>query len=358
VVKTFSAENIESPKKSIFKEKSMKITKIEQFKLAVPHIPAIQKKNPTAHTDSPVNIIRVYTDEDIIGIGEGGYGGDITPQIPQWIGLYPLAINLATLTAPFQHALYDIVGKVLGLPAYRLMGTCYRDKVPVGYWSCPMEPEETAKEAEVGARLGFKNHKLKARPWNIVKTCHLMTEVAGPDYSITVDPNFTFESLPQSIRLAHQLEKYNIQCFEDPFNWKHNWHQYALFRQKTEIPIAPHLSNPIDVLHALKAEAADQFNIGGNLDTALRCTDLADAAGLPVWLQVAALGFGISGAFATHVAAVIKNATIPSDSLHFLRENDLVSGALAPKDGFVEVPQTPGLGVELDIAAVEHYRVG
>ena len=54
------------------------------------------------------------------------------------------------------------------------MGAQHWEKVPVGYWSCPMEPEEFAAEAAVGAKLGFKTHKLKARPWNIVETVRLM----------------------------------------------------------------------------------------------------------------------------------------------------------------------------------------
>lgn len=65
----------------------------------------------------------------------------------------------------------------------------------------------------------------------------------------------------------------------------------------------------------------------------------------------------MSGAYGTHVHAVICNATVPSDSLHFNRENDLIGGALTPVEGFVEVPTAPGLGIELDMAAVEKYRV-
>ena len=79
---------------------------------------------------------------------------------------------------------------------------------------------------------------------------------------------------------------------------------------------------------------------------------------LPVWLQVVGLGLGVSGAYGTHVHAVVRNATIPSDSLHFTREDGLIHGALTPKDGFVEVPTSPGLGIELDMDAVERYRIG
>ncbi|HIE26989.1 TPA: hypothetical protein EYP66_06855 [Candidatus Poribacteria bacterium] len=335
----------------------MKITKIETFKVAVPYIPAIRKYRPTEHTDRPILLIKVYTDEGIVGIGEGGRGGDVDHLIANWIGKDPMEMNLQTTGAPFQQALYDIVGKAHNLPAYKLMGDCYRDEVPVGYWSCYMAPKDTGKEAEVAAKRGFTNHKLKARPWDIVQQAEEITKAAGPDYAITVDPNDMFETVEQSVRLAKELEPYNILCFEDPIA-KDDFAGFRAIRSKVDISIAPHLGGPSNVLAAIKADAADMFNISGNLDSVLRCTAIADAAGMQVWLQVAGLSLGIAAAFATHVGAVVKNATLPADTLHFLKENDLIGGALSPKNGHIKVPQSPGLGVELDEGALEKYRVG
>ena len=336
----------------------MKITEVEQFVVAVPHIEPIQKHRPQDYTDRPISIIKVHTDEGIYGLGESGRGGRFDDAIEKWIGLDPMTLKWQDLGGGFGSAIFDIVGKALGIPAHKLMGAQHWEEVPVGYWSCPMEPEEFAAEAEKGVKLGFKTHKLKARPWNIVETVRLMTEAAGPDYGIIVDPNFTFETPEESIRLAHELEKYNIEAFEDPFSYEeYGWDSYRQFRQQTNIPLAPHLYDPKKILEAIKAAAADMFNTGGGPSHASNNAGIAEAAGMPVWLQVTGLGLGVSGAFATHVHAVIKNATIPSDSLHFVRENDLIYGALTPKDGFVKVPTTPGLGVELDMGAVEKYRV-
>ena len=52
----------------------MKITSIEQFKTAVPHIPEIQKSRPTHYKDSPITMLKVHTDEGIYGLAEGGRG--------------------------------------------------------------------------------------------------------------------------------------------------------------------------------------------------------------------------------------------------------------------------------------------
>lgn len=325
----------------------------------MPHIQPILKYRPTDHHDRPIAIIKVHADEGIYGLGEGGRGERFDQVMGQWIGFDPMELKWPDLGGGFGSAVYDIVGKALGLPAHKLMGAQYWEEVPVGYWSCPMEPVEFAAEAEVGVKRGFKNHKLKARPWNIVETVELMTQAAGDNYGIIVDPNFTFETPEQSLRLAHQLERYNIQAFEDPFSYEtYGWNSYREFRSHTSIPLAPHLYDPKKVLTAIKEEAADMFNIGGSPRLTQQNAGIADAAGFPVWLQVVGLGLGVSGAFATHLHAVVQNASIPSDSLHYMRENGLIHGALTPKDGVVEVPAEPGLGIELDMKAVEHYRVG
>ncbi len=336
----------------------MKITRIEQFITAVPHIPAIQQSRPDDFRERPIPIIRVHTDEGITGFGEGGRGQRLDDLADRWLDADPLAQNLTSMGGAMAMALFDIAGKALGVPAYRLMGTRHWDRVPVGYWSPPLEPAQFAAMAEEGARQGYRTHKLKARPWNIVETVALMTKAAGPDYGIIVDPNFTFGDLQTSLRLAAQLEKYNVQAFEDPFQYLPGWHQYRDFRRHTRIALAPHLYDSRQIMSAIRAEAADMFNTGGSVETVLINAGMAEAAGLPVWLQVVGLGLGVSGAYGTHVHAVVRNATIPSDVLHFTRENDLIGGALIPKDGFVEVPDRPGLGVELDMDAVEHYRVG
>ncbi|MBC8232382.1 hypothetical protein H8E77_22775 [bacterium] len=140
--------------------------------------------------------------------------------------------------------------------------------------------------------MGFTNHKLKARPWDIIQQAEEITKAAGPDYSITVDANDMFETVEQSVRLAKELEPYNILCFEDAVA-KKDFAGFREIRSQVNIPIAPHLGSPASVLETIKADAADMFtsfssyfvnhfNIGGNLDSVLRCTAVADAAGMQV----------------------------------------------------------------------------
>ena len=336
----------------------MKITRIDEYVTAVPHIPSIEKSRPGDFRERPISIIEVHTDEGVVGLGEGGRGQRFTGAEEEWVGVDPLTVNLTTVGGAMGMALFDIVGKALGVPAHKLMGAKHWDAVPVGWWSPPLEAHEFAAMAEEGARKGYKTHKLKARSHNIVETVRLMTEAAGPDYGIIVDPNFEFGSLANSLRLAEALEHYNIEAFEDPFQYLPGWQQYCDFRRHTRIPLAPHLGDPQKVMSAIRAEAADMFNLGGSVESVQAMAAMAEAAGMPVWLQVVGLGLGVSGAYGTHVHATVRNATVPSDSLHFTRENNLIGGALEPQNGLVTVPDGPGLGVELDRQAMEHYRVG
>ena len=86
--------------------------------------------------------------------------------------------------------------------------------------------------------------------------------------------------------LAEELEPYNIEAFEDPFQYLPGWHQYRDFRRHSRIPLAPHLGDPKMMMSAIRAEAADCFNVGGGVESAQIMAGMAAAAGMPVWLQV------------------------------------------------------------------------
>jgi muconate cycloisomerase len=242
------------------------------------------------------------------------------------------------------------------VPVWRLIGDQQRERVPVAYWSCHMPPEATAREAERAVARGFRVHKLKARSWDVVRQAELISKAAGPDYAIRPDPNTAFRDVATAVRLGRRLEPYNIECFEDPVP-KHDLGWYRLLRQKLDIPQALHLGDPRDVLHAVRAGAVDCLNLGGNVARVLAGHGIAEAAGIPVWHQIAGLSLGIQAAFAVHVGCTLKNATMPSDELPFIHENDLVGGALPAEDGHFRVPTGPGLGVQLDEAALGHYRI-
>ena len=333
----------------------MKITQVDLYEVEIPPIPPIAKYAPKIYD---ITLCCIQTDEGLSGWGESqAKRSTFEQRAASYVGQDALALDPFAQSDPFTCALLDIAGQAYGIPVHRFFGQRVRDHVPVSYWSCHMEPHETAAEAEVGAKLGFTNHKLKARSWDIVETVRLMKEAAGPDYTVGVDPNTEFRLLHIATRLAEELEPFGtVSDFEDPV-LKNNLDWYRLLREKTHIPQALHLGAPSGVLAALKAECSDYVNLGGSAQQVQKAAAVAAAADVPCWVQMGGLCLGVLAAYSVHLQSTLPNATLPCDELPFMRVADILEGALLLKAGHFQVPDGPGLGVKVDMKIVEKYRV-
>ena len=333
----------------------MRITAVDLYEVEIPPIPPIAKYHPKIYD---MTLCRVRTDEGLEGWGEYlAKKGVLEAAAASLVGQDPLVLDAFAQPDAFTCALLDIAGQAWGVPVHRFFGAKLRDRVPVSYWSCPMEPRETATEAEVGARLGFANHKLKARSWNIVETVRLMKEAAGPEYTVGVDPNTEFRLPTVAARLAAQLEPFGtVSVFEDPV-LKNNLDWYRLLREKTHIPMALHLGSLASVLEALKAECVDYVNLGGSAAHVRKTAALAEAADVPCWVQMGGLCTAVLAAYSVHLQSTLPNATLPCDELPFTRVADVSAGSLVVEKGHFAVPEGPGLGIRVDMAVVEKYRV-
>lgn len=344
----------------------MRIARIEYFKVFIPwqasYREPMRRWRAAAHTtpeeEDAYVIVKVFTDDGLVGIGEGDRSLTATQQQGErLLRKSPLELDPWKLGRPWAHACFDLLGKALGVPVYRLLGTKVHERVPFAFWSPYETPEQTARHAEEGAARGFKVHKIKARPWDAVEQVKAIHAAAGPEYAVRIDPNCTFEQPAAAVRIARQLEDYNVECLEDPVTQtRPEWNR--LIREKTTIPVALHHSDPANVLRHIKAEAIDYLNVGGTVERVFRAAHLAEAAGIPIWLQLEGHCYDIQTAFNLHLNAVLPNATLPQDTLPFLREASVVTEPLWPVDGYVAVPERPGLGIELDEAAVARYCVG
>ena len=302
-------------------------------------------------------VIRVHTDEGLVGLGEGGRSIPEAKEAGEkYIGANPATMDLLNLQPPFLHAFVDIAAQALGVPACLLLGGKYRDKVSVAYWSPYLPPNETALHAEEGARLGFKTHKIKARPWDAVEQVKAMAKAAGPEYRIRIDPNETFALPAATVRIDKEVEGYNVESFEDPVP-KNRPEWYALLRRKCVTPIALHSSDTKLIADMARCDGIDYVNVGGPPNRARAAAAVAQAVGCPVWVQFEGHCLDIAAAFNIHMAAAIPNATLPSDILPFLREGYLCKDPIEPDEGFMRVPDGPGLGIALDEKMVERYRI-
>ena len=336
----------------------MKITDIEYRTVSIPFVPAIQEH---WNMDYPTTLVWVHTDEGLTGLGESNsLNSNITDQADaiaeRYIGKNLWDIDLASESFVFQCAFYDLAGQALGVPAHKLIGEKYRDNVELAYWSPPMPAEATAAEAERAANMGFRVHKLKARTANIVETARLITEACGPDFQIRVDPNTEFGDLETGLRLARELMPYNIEVYEDPIRFEDlSW--YRRLREEVEVPVARHLGAPQGILANIRADAVDAVNMGGNVAGLRKSAAVAEAADLPIWVQIFAFGSCVASTFAAHIACTLPNCTMPIDELPHIRIDNLSGGSMDISNGAITLPEAPGLGVSLDMDAVKRHQI-
>ena len=259
---------------------------------------------------------------------------------------------------PLQQAFYDIMGKSLGVPVHKLLGEKVHDKTSFGYWSIDMTPEEWAAEAKHAYALGYRLHKIKARPWfEVLEQVQAITEAVPDDFQLRVDANDSFETAQRTLEVASQLKGFNIESFETPIP-QAKIEGYQEIKRHTDMPITIHFGNP-DPVEAIRAKMNDSFIIAypdSRAANAKREAIISDAAHLPVWIQI--VGLGITTTYVMHLAAVMRNATMPSITLNALRAYDIVTPSTIPlEDGYATIPDRPGLGVEIDEDALENSRV-
>ena len=123
-----------------------------------------------------------------------------------------------------------------------------------------------------------------------------------------------------------------------------------------EVPIARHLGSPQDIYRNMREEAVDAINTGGNGAGIRKNAAVAEADGLPVWLQLFAFGSCVASNFVVHVVCTFPNCTMPIDKLSHIRVDDLSGGSMNLSGGAITVSDTPGLDITLDMDAVEKYR--
>jgi len=353
------------------KKERLTITQVDLHKIVVPMKPDITADPELAESSSfdqvPKMVMKIHTDSGITGIGETGRG-------EKWEGVERNAeflkgkavfdFNLTKLDLPdpagyaaFEMALYDIVGKAVGWPVYRLLGGLAQPKVLVGYWCGRKTPEGMKRVAERALAGKFKNIKTKNKQGDpIVEAIEMIAKVA-PGITVILDPNTRYNSLNDFLEVALKLERIgNMLVYEDPFD-KTDYAGYRQLRSQVKTLVALHLGDTKAMIKGICEEACSAFNTAQNPSMASFLSNcyLAQVEGMPVW-HGSGNDLGIIDAAYTHSCAAAPNCTLPSDILGFLREDDLVVSPIEIKDSYAIVPDRPGLGVELDEDAAKKYH--
>ncbi|NKB68144.1 MAG: hypothetical protein GKR89_13865 [Candidatus Latescibacteria bacterium] len=298
----------------------------------------------------------VHTDEGLVGLGEGG-AGLTAEELGVYAGRDPFEFIMDDSVGPLQLAFYDLMGKAVGLPVARLFGP-HRGSAPIAYWSHCFAPDIMQQEAERAIARGFKTHKFKRRAHtDVVEQVAAIAQVAPDDYEITVDANQTFGTLDRALATGRALEAVpQVKCLESPIE-QGDADGLRLLKRELRFALAHHIGNP-DPVEALQADLYDYFILGGGAARIVRDAHLCQARDKPFWMQQDLSNTDLSVMFMMHLAAAIPNATLSHVSYFQLMESGLLQEELVVQDGYIRVPDGPGLDVELDMDAVEKYRVG
>jgi len=338
-------------------------------------------------------IVRVFTDEGIVGIGET-YGGKSTALgveslKPLVIGEDPFNIEriVSKFTgfsgrgvlpighpinfAPIEVACWDIMGKALDTPVCNLIGGRGRKKIPTAgfvYYRYKEDKgvggESTSEDivkycSDLIDKYGFKTLKLKLGVFNPkveLKTIKEIRETFGEEIKLRADPNAIW-SVETSIQILKELEKYNFEYFEDP-TW--NLEGMAKVRKKVHVPLATNMCvisfdqiPPAVRLGAIDVILSDIFQWGGILNSK-KMAAVAETFQLGLGMHDNA-ALGVSTAAMLHFAAAVPYLTYAIDHHYHYCIDDIITKPFEYEDGCMPVPDGPGLGVELDEDKMEKY---
>ncbi|HLW64171.1 MAG TPA: enolase C-terminal domain-like protein [Gemmataceae bacterium] len=369
----------------------MKITRIETIPVYVPLKKGMTTR--TAHGEhvvSPLVIVRVHTDEGLVGLGEATvaakWSGETSQSCvaairdliePALKGEDPLQRTLLRKKMEFQiklnpftraaveMALWDLAGKAAGVPVYQLLGGKVRDAVPIKMMIGAFDLPRAQSLAEQFLKWGVKTLKVKTGldPDGDVARVQAIREVAGPKIPITIDSNcgWNVTIAKQTLR---RLREFNLLLSEQPI---HPGDPAALaeVRRDTDIPIMADESvfTLRDAWLVSLHRAADIFSVypgkhGGIAET-LEIVNVAKAADLRCAIG-SNLELGIGTAAMLHVAVAypeIASEIYPADTIGPLyHETDLLTRPLTLGPAEARVPEGPGLGVELDEELLRRFR--
>ena len=327
----------------------MKITNIEVIPIAMP----LAKRYDNHHgrtrmydIDQHV-VVKIHTDNGLIGYGDYEDSSAIaSEEIEPLIGRNPFDFLHNNFHMALGMALYDVMGKYLEVPAYKLLGQKVRDAVPAAAWTRPCSPEVFAGEIQRAVDQGYRIFKMHSDArYDVIEQTRAAAEVAPEGFKLHWDFNHN-RTMGVVLPIVAELERnYPVVGFiEDPLPWA-DIDGWRTLRQKTQLPLImhnPQLGGMQEVLHG----TADIYMIGGRIGETMRKGFAYGQANIQTLLQQS--GNTLMKAFTLHQAAVLPTATAHIITLDDQYEDDITTSQLLPTEGFCRVPEGAGLGVEVD----------
>ncbi len=363
--------------------KKIKITGVEIFLF---DIPITSPFSTAIGTMTAVNdlLIRIHTDQGIVGLGEACPFAPITGETQATnaaaaagirdmiVGKDPLAVDALlreigpivhsnpSAVAAFDMALFDILGKVAGLPLFRLLGgtkNVFETDITTGLDTL----EKMTAEAKGYADKGYKALKVKVGldPDEDYSRIAAIRAAVGPRPAIHIDANQGW-TVPQAVYALRKMAPLAIEFCEQPVLASDT---AGLRTVRSESPIAimadEAMFGPVDALNLIRAEACDTFNIkvmkAGGLLNSIRIAHIADAANIRCMVGCM-FESRLALTAAAHVVASQANivyADLDGNTEHAI---DPITGGITVNAGTLTLPETPGLGCDVDPAFVKKLR--
>ena len=345
-------------------------------------------------------MVKVNTDEGIHGWGEAYTQADRDQSI-EWtihqmarylVGRDPFNIKHFTYVmyndflgkrgsmesycaiSGIEQALWDIAGKACGQPVYNLLGGRVREKIRVyanGWGDGVKDPHRTAARALEILEMGFTALKWDPfpSPWReyidkdqekaAIEGVRIMRETVGPDIDLLIEVHRRLAPA-NAVRVANAIAEYSPFWFEEPVS-SNNVDALAEVRSKISIPVmtGEELYTKADFREVFEKRAADIINpdicnVGGILE-------LKEIAAMaePSFVVVSPHNYNstMMGLAATvHAAATMPNFLITEYFVNFEELGKKIARPpLLQQDGYVTLPTTPGLGIDLDEDALRAH---
>ena len=266
-----------------------------------------------------------------------------------------------TAMSAVDNALWDLKGKALAQPVWRLAGGCQervRAYAAGGYYAEGKGPRQLADELEGYANEGFRAVKMKVG-WPGVSLRHdaervrAVRQAIGPDVELMVDANNGWDA-NTAIRFGRMIEPYDPYWFEEPVH-ADDFRGAAKVAAALDVPVASGENEYTrwGFRDLIEQDAAEVVQADPNI-----------CGGLSEWLKIASFAGAYHLPMAPHGNASIGSCCVAAVDNGLITENyptSFKSVLMAPvdfrKDGFIYMSETPGLGIEWDEDIVRKFKV-
>lgn len=338
-------------------------------------------------------LVRVETDDNIVGVGEAGFSSTyepfIKPQVEKlksvvllrdpfdvesiWQEMYDVTHMWGRrgfetyAISGIENALWDIIGKACGKPVYKILGG-YKDSVRAYAAPSLKEPKIIRKECKEFVEQGYTAIKLRTglgldKDLEIVKG---VREEVGNGVELFVDGNMAYDH-NQAVEMAKRYSRYEVGMFEEPVK-AHSVEEYVRemlrLKKKIDIPLSGgecfftrYEYGELLSKQAVDVVQPDATAVGGILECkkvgvmasvwGIKCIPHISCSSVPA--------FGLAANL--HVICSLSNSPLMEFPVYETPlRNELVDVQIRAEKGYVKAPNRPGLGMVLNNSAVEKYR--